>query len=68
MDDPNCPNHLDHAVTAVGYGSENGKDYLIVRNSWGVSWGEQGHFRIAIDKNGPGVCGVLEDGNWPTSQ
>ena len=68
MDSKKCGTDLDHAVTAVGYGSENGKEFLIVRNSRTASWGEKGYFRIAIDKDGNGVCGILMDSSRPTTK
>lgn len=67
MNDYSCGTNLDHAVMAVGYGSENGLDYFIIRNSWSTSWGEDGYIRLAADRDGPGVCGVLLDTARPTT-
>jgi cathepsin F len=55
-DDNDCdPEGINHAVTMVGYGSKDGKNYWIVKNSWADNWGEQGYFRIA---RGKGTCGI----------
>lgn len=41
---------IDHAVVAVGYGTDATLgDYWIVRNSWTDSWGENGYIRVKRD-------------------
>lgn len=57
LDTNGCPSSIDHAVNMVGWGvSDAGKEYWIVRNSWGTTWGENGYIRIAIKESGNGVC------------
>jgi len=60
-----CGTSLDHAVLAVGYGSENGKAYWLVKNSWGTTWGDQGYVKLA-DVAGDGVCGINNMASRPT--
>jgi len=63
-DCPNGAETLDHGVGVVGYGTENGKDYWIVRNSWGASWGENGYIRFARGAN-VNQCGILDQPSYP---
>jgi len=52
-----CPEgrRPDHAVTVVGYGTENGTPYWLIKNSWGTGWGENGFIRM---KRGVNMCGI----------
>ena len=63
-----CTTDLGHCLAIVGYGSENGVDYWIVKNSYGTSWGENGYVRmIKQSGTGPDICGITLEAIYPVS-
>ena len=65
--DSTCGTQLDHGVLAVGYGTDGGKDYYKVKNSWGADWGEKGYIRLGRGAkfNPNGQCGLQMAASYP---
>jgi len=63
-----CANGSDHAVLAVGWGVDTTTNltYVLVRNSWGTSWGEKGYFRVKYDPTNHDTCYITGSAFQPT--
>ena len=55
---------LNHAVLVLGYGTENGRDYWLIKNSWGIEWGIKGYLKLARNSNN--MCGIGTSQYYPT--
>ena len=63
-----CYTSLDHGVLITGYGTENGIDYWLVKNSWADTWGDEGYVKIgrSSSTNDAGICGIAMDPSFPS--
>jgi hypothetical protein len=57
-------NWANHIVSAVGVKMIDGSPHVIVRNSWGLDWGYEGHFTIPANNS----CVITEYAYLPKVQ
>ena len=62
-----CGQETDHGVLVVGYGTEDGHDYWLVKNSWGPDWGDNGYVKIGRSNSSDdlGICGIASAVSFP---
>lgn len=62
----NCGTNLNHGVSLVGYGNEDGDDYWLIKNSWGEQWGDNGYVKLQRNSGtAEGKCGIALLPSYP---
>lgn len=64
---PDCYHEavINHSSLLVGYNFTVDAPYFVMKNSWGVKWGEQGYYKVPIGKldlKNPGFCYLANNG------
>ncbi|XP_057653832.1 procathepsin L-like [Diorhabda carinulata] len=55
-----CSDISNHAMLLIGYGTERGQDYWLIKNSWGTKWGEDGYLKVARNRHN-NYCGLTNE-------
>lgn len=58
--DKQCSEVTNHSMLLVGYGTEKGNDYWLIKNSWSKDWGEKGYIKIARNRH-ENYCGITSE-------
>ena len=60
--------NVNHAMQAVGFGVDATTQlpFAIIRNQWGVGWGDQGYIRVFLDTAVGGTCKLYYYDMWST--
>jgi C1A family cysteine protease len=61
---PSYCNQANHAVIAVGVQNDAAGDYILVRNSWGTTWGDLGYIKVRVNAS-TYSCHVTENAWQP---
>lgn len=57
---------VNHAMQAVGFGVDASTNlpFALIRNTWGLGWGEQGYARVYLDPAVRGTCDLYQYNWW----
>ena len=63
-----CGIFINHAVLAVGYDLDAEIPYFLIKNSFGIVWGDDGFYKIEVGVAGTGgTCGIVSENSWAPS-